>query len=98
MQTCSRCQTQSPDTSTVCLKCGADLIVESTAAQTLLRLRNNPRVTAVRVVIAKDACPACYEHAGVYTPQAAPLLPVAGCSHVNGCRCYYEPILSEVYP
>lgn len=98
MQTCSLCHTQSADASSTCAKCGADLHEFSEAAQALLRLRSNPRVTAIRVVMAQDACPTCQEHARVFSKETAPLLPVAGCSHARGCRCSYEPILSEIYP
>jgi hypothetical protein len=27
-----------------------------------------------------------------------PELPVRGCSHKNGCRCFYEPFLTDIYP
>lgn len=98
MQTCSRCHAQTADTSLTCPQCGADLHESSITAQTLKRLRNNPRVTAIRVIVARDACPACQQHAGVFSKEQAPLLPEEGCSHAGGCRCFYEPILSEVYP
>jgi hypothetical protein len=25
-------------------------------------------------------------------------LPVEGCSHALGCRCFYQPVLDEIYP
>lgn len=98
MQTCSRCHAQSADTALICSNCGADLHEVSVSVQTLKRLQNNPRVTSVRVVVARDACLSCQDHAGVYAKDKVPVLPVAGCSHDNGCRCFYEPILNEIYP
>ncbi len=98
MQTCSKCHAQSPDTALACVSCGADLQEFSTTAVALKRFQENPRVTYVRIAVAGDACPACYEHHGTYPKDQVPRLPVEGCSHEHGCRCFYEPLLSEIYP
>ena len=40
-------------------------------------------------------------YASLYAKQQRlldPTLPVEGCSHGLGCRCYYEPVLTEIYP
>ncbi len=98
MQTCSVCNDQNPDEAQVCHNCGADLRELSTTAVALARYRANPRVAAVRISVMPDACPACQELQGVYPKDQVPALPMEGCSHENGCRCFYAPILTEIYP
>ncbi len=98
MQTCSRCNTQSPDTVEICPTCGADLKEFSASAVALKAFQANPRVKNVRLVVAHDACPACKLMEGGYDKHQAPPLPVIGCSHPGGCRCFYEPMLDEIYP
>lgn len=98
MQTCSRCQTQSNDAVIVCPNCGAVLSEYSTTAVAVHKLRDNPRVVNLRLVVAHDACPACQAMEGTYTKEQLPTLPVEGCSHANGCRCFFEPMLDEIYP
>jgi hypothetical protein len=55
-------------------------------------------VTRVRIVVADDACPACLAAEGEFAKENAPALPVRGCSHALGCRCFYEPALVDIYP
>lgn len=98
MQTCSRCNTQSSDLVSVCPSCGAELAIYSTAAVALKKLQDNPRVKDIRLVVSTDACPACKQAAGTYEKSAVPALPVPGCSDANGCRCFYEPMLFEIFP
>ncbi len=98
MQTCSRCQAQSVDSALFCSNCQADLRQFSVTAVSLKKMQDNSRVKMVRVSVAADACPACQQAMGVYKKDQAPALPVAGCSHPNGCRCFYDPILDEIYP
>lgn len=98
MQICTQCNAQSPDSATHCLSCQADLRQVSTTAVALQRFRVNPRVRNVRLVVAHDCCPACQQAEGTYHKDQAPSLPVEGCSHSMGCRCFYEPMLSEIYP
>jgi hypothetical protein len=98
VQICSKCQAQLPDTLNTCSQCGADLSVWSNSAVTLKRLQENPRVTYVRIAVGNDCCPACRQVEGAYAKEVAPKLPVEGCSHANGCRCFYEPILEVIYP
>jgi hypothetical protein len=52
----------------------------------------------VRLMAMHDACPACLEAAHTYDKDSAPRLPVEGCSHGLGCRCFYQPYLDEIYP
>jgi hypothetical protein len=70
----------------------------STTAVALKKFRENPRVTAIRINVAGDACPLCYESRGTFPKDAVPALPHEGCSHGLGCRCAYEPVLAEIYP
>ncbi len=98
MQTCSRCNASSPDTNTNCGNCKADLREFSNSAVARKKFLLNPRVSAVRINVANDACPLCYESRGTFPKQSVPTLPHEGCSHNHGCRCAYEPVLSEIYP
>lgn len=98
MQTCSKCHAQSPDAASRCSGCGADLNEWSNTAASLSRMRANPRVSYVRIAVADNCCPACRQAEGAYEKSTAPRLPVEGCSHANGCRCFYQPVLEEIYP
>jgi hypothetical protein len=98
MQTCSRCSTQSPDSALTCPKCQADLREYSATAVALKRIRANARISAVRLAVPDDACPACMAVEGTYPKDRVPTLPVEGCSEPNGCCCFYEPVLEEIYP
>ena len=98
MQICSKCQVQSPDTVNICPNCGADLGEWSNTAIALKRMQENSRVVYVRISVAHDCCPACRQAEGAYIKEAAPKLPVEGCSHPLGCRCFYQPVLEEIYP
>lgn len=96
MQTCSRCNTSSPDTATECPNCRADLGELSLTSQALKRFIANPRVTSVRISVSAGACPMCYEGRGTFAKDAVPRLPHEGCSHAYGCRCMYEPVLNDI--
>jgi hypothetical protein len=98
MQTCTTCNAQSPDAATLCVNCGADLREFSSTAVALKRFQNNPRVRMVRLIAMHDACPACLGSARAYEKDSAPKLPVEGCSHGLGCRCFYQPYLDDIYP
>jgi len=95
MQTCSKCNASSPDNARACVHCQANLSEFSATAVALKRLQANPRVRAVRVSVADDACPHCYELLKTYPKNKVPSLPHLGCSHENGCRCFYEPVLED---
>jgi hypothetical protein len=98
MQTCSRCNTQSHDDVIFCPKCQADLREYSQTAVALKGFQVNPRVSGVRIQAYDDACPACREYFKAYEKGEVPALPIQGCSHENGCRCFYAPILTEIFP
>lgn len=95
MQTCSRCNASSPDQAKKCVNCDADLKVYSLTSVALKKMQANPRVRAIRVSVAYDACPHCYELLMTHPKGKVPPLPHEGCSHEGGCRCFYEPVLEE---
>ena len=95
MQTCSKCNASSPDNALTCVHCNADLSEFSATMIALKHMQANARVKAVRVPVAGDACPHCYELMKTYSKDKAPHLPHEACSHENGCRCFYEPVLEE---
>lgn len=98
MQTCSLCNASSPDRASRCTHCQAMLAEHSTTAHALKRFQENPRVKSVTVVSSYDACSHCYEQLGTYPVNELPHLPHKGCSHTNGCRCFYIPVLNDIYP
>lgn len=92
MQTCVICNAISSDTSLECSNCKSSLVTSSQTAVSLNRLRKNTRVSAIRISGNFDACPACQKVLNTYSKEETPVLPVQGCSHPNGCRCFYEPV------
>ncbi|MBW8012575.1 MAG: hypothetical protein FVQ83_15275 [Chloroflexi bacterium] len=72
--------------------------MENQQAAALARIQANPRIENVILANAGDACPACRILQGNYAKEEAPSLPVEGCSHALGCRCFYEPVLEDLYP
>ena len=95
MQTCSKCNATSPDAALTCVNCKADLREFSATAVALKRLQESPRVRSIRVTVANDACSHCYGLMKTYPKNEVPHLPHEGCSHANGCRCFYEPVMEE---
>jgi len=98
MQTCSQCNAQSPDSALHCINCSADLKELSSTAVARKEFESNPRVKFVRLLVAVDSCPACQALEGTYEKDAIPSLPVEGCSHESGCRCFYQPYLTTIFP
>lgn len=98
MQTCSQCHTTSPDSAILCAQCGVELLLFSEGALALKRMQENPRIMNVRLAVADDCCPACREAERSYQKDQAPSLPIEGCSHKLGCRCFYEPALESIFP
>lgn len=98
MQTCHQCNAQSPDTALNCVNCNADLKEFSATAVARNEFLANDRVSLVRVLVAQNSCPACEALEGTYEKDAVPTLPVEGCSHESGCRCFYQPYLTTIYP
>ena len=51
-------------------------------------------IRGVRVLVSEDSCPTCRALAeSTYTPDNAPVLPLAGCTHPTGCRCAYTLVM-----
>ena len=98
MQTCTNCHQQSADSAANCVSCGFELAEYSQTAVALRRIQYNPRISNVIVAVADDACSACKDAQATYAKGDAPPLPVEGCSHKYGCRCFYEPVMEEIYP
>jgi len=98
VQTCSLCNASSPDQASHCRNCQADLSEHSTTARALKRFQENSRVKAVTVASSYNACSYCYEQLATYPVDKVPPLPHKGCSHTNGCRCFYIPVLNDIYP
>jgi RNA polymerase subunit RPABC4/transcription elongation factor Spt4 len=98
LQTCSRCNAIAPDTAEECGSCQANLLDFSTTAVSLRNLIANPRVSNIRINSAADACPLCSELRGTFVKESVPHLPHEGCSHPRGCRCTYEPVLTDIFP
>ena len=47
-------------------------------------------IEGLAIRTAGDPCPACSEVAqALYVPQWSPILPLAGCTAIEGCRCLY---------
>ncbi len=95
MQTCSKCNASSPDNALTCVNCHSDLSLFSATAVALKQMQANPRVRAIRISVAGDACSYCYERTNTYPKDQVPHLPHEGCSNENGCRCFYEPVLDD---
>jgi hypothetical protein len=98
VQTCSKCNKQSHDTATHCGSCKSDLSEYSATAVALKKFKENPRVNNIRLVVGSECCPVCAAQEGTYEKDTAPILPIEGCSHPQGCRCFYEPMLNVIYP
>jgi len=73
-------------------------LTTSPATEALKKFQENPRVLHVRLLVSADCCPTCAAQEGTYDKFEAPTLPLEGCSHSMGCRCFYEPMLSIIYP
>jgi len=98
MQTCSQCNAQSPDSALLCVNCSAELKELSATAVARKEFQTNPRVSYVRLLVAVDSCPVCQALEGTYEKDSVPILPVEGCSHEAGCRCFYQPYLTTIFP
>jgi hypothetical protein len=66
--------------------------------ESLQRLIANPRVGKIRIMVSADACPSCRAKEGEYLKEDIVELPTRECSHALGCRCFYEPALTEIFP
>jgi hypothetical protein len=53
----------------------------------------NECITRVEIMCNDDSCPKCKAACGEYLLKEAPLLPIKGCTHEDGCRCSYTPVV-----
>jgi hypothetical protein len=64
-----------------------------------LGMKAGGAIRGVRVLSGPDSCPACRAMAqGVYTPDEAPRIPLAECTHPAGCRCAYTAVMAYEEP
>ena len=54
--------------------------------------------TKVRILANRDSCPYCQAMEGVYDFDKVPQLLHEECSHPDGCRCFYAPVLDYFGP
>jgi hypothetical protein len=67
---------------------------EKTLTAYRLGMKAKGAIIGVRVLVSEASCPTCRAMADqVYTPDTAPHLPHAGCTHPEGCRCAYTPVM-----
>jgi MoaA/NifB/PqqE/SkfB family radical SAM enzyme len=60
-----------------------------------LGMRAHGAIHGIRIVSAPDSCSSCQRLAGkVYQPDETPVIPIQECSHPQGCRCVYSPLMS----
>lgn len=64
----------------------------------LEKIRSGGVATKVRILASYDCCPVCRSFEGAYTFDDVPELPLEGCSHPQGCRCHYAPVLDRFGP
>lgn len=66
--------------------------------QQLLQKIKNGLATKVLILANADCCPTCRQQQGAYEFDEVPSLPIEGCSHPQGCRCTYAPVLDRFGP
>jgi len=60
-----------------------------------LGMKARGAIRGVRIVTGPDSCPTCQALAGkVYHPDEAPIIPIAGCTHPQGCCCAYSAVMT----
>ena len=67
-------------------------------AAALKRIKEGGIATKVRILVSHDSCPVCTAAEGAYEFNETPELPLEGCSHPQGCRCHYAPVLDRFGP
>ena len=60
-----------------------------------LGMRARGSIRGVRIITGPDSCAACRAHEGrEYHPDEAPIIPIEGCTHPEGCRCAYSAVMT----
>ena len=63
---------------------------EKTLAAYRIGIKAGGAIQGIRILVGEDSCPVCRVHADrTYTPDDAPILPLAECTYPEGCRCAY---------
>lgn len=75
----------------------ADVTKRAEQKKALENIKNG-LATRVRIMANHDCCPVCRALSGAYEFDEAPELPLEGCSHPDGCRCFYAPVLDMFGP
>ncbi len=75
----------------------ADVVKRAEQKKALENIRNG-LATRVRIMANRDCCPVCRAAEGAYDFDKVPELPLEGCSHGDGCRCFYAPVLDMFGP
>lgn len=59
-----------------------------------LGIKSGGAIRGIRIITGQDSCQTCQTlAANVYQPDDAPALPLAECTHPDGCRCAYRPVM-----
>jgi hypothetical protein len=67
---------------------------EKTLTAYRLGMKAKGAIVGVRILVSEASCQVCRAMADqVYTPDTAPRLPHADCTHPEGCRCAYTPVM-----
>ena len=77
---------------------GATIVDRKAEQKTALQNIRDGLATKVRILANRDGCPYCQAMEGVYEFDNVPQLPHEGCSHADGCRCFYAPVLDYFGP
>lgn len=60
-----------------------------------LGMKGHGSIRGCRIIIGPDSCPTCKALANIeYLPDDAPIIPIAGCTHPEGCRCAYTAVMT----
>ncbi len=74
-----------------------DMKLRQESKEALEKIKNG-LATKVRILVPRDACPACQAIEGAYEFEDVPGIPPEGCSCLNGCKAVYAPVLDRFGP
>lgn len=64
-----------------------------------LGMKAHGEIQGVKIITGPDSCLTCKSFADtVYLPDGAPIIPIVGCTHPDGCRCAYTPVMTYEKP
>jgi len=76
----------------------SDVVDKRAEQKKALENIRNGLATKVRILTHRDCCPYCEAMEGAYEFDEVPVLPHEECSHPDGCRCFYAPVLDKFGP